>query len=125
MKFSNKMRLLSIVFLAGALFNLGVNLWLVPVYGYQWAAISTLITYFLIVLFLAFYDTKLIGSALSSNRKLGVLLGALALQTLVLLVVDNFDLSSSVRIALGLIFVLSYAWLVKRTGILQPLTESK
>ena len=58
-------------------------------------------------------------------RKLGVLLGALALQSLLLLVVDNFGLSSSVRIALGLIFVLSFAWLIKRTGILQPLTESK
>ena len=90
MKFSNKMRLLSIIFLVGALFNLGVNLWLVPVYGYQWAAISTLITYFLIVLFLGLYDKALFNSALSSNRKLGLLLGALALQTLLFLLAFLF-----------------------------------
>lgn len=118
MKFSNRMRFLSISFLVGALFNLIVNLWLVPLYGYQWAAISTLITYILLVFFLCIQDGLLIRTLYGLRQKLGVPMAVLALQLLIFAVVDNFDPSMTVRIGIGLIFVLSYGWVVKSSSIL-------
>ena len=118
MKFSNRMRILSTAFLAGALFNLLVNLWLVPLYGYQWAAISTLITYILLVCFLCVQDRVLIGAFYGLRKKLGIPMAILTLQLLIFALVDNFDPSLTVRIGIGLIFVLSYGWAVKSSSIL-------
>lgn len=118
MKFSNRMRLLSMTFLAGALFNLLMNVWLVPLYGYHWAAISTLITYILLVSFLCIHDGVLIKAVYGLRQTLKVPMLVLALQLLFFLVVENFDPSMSVRIFIGLIFVLSYGWFVKSTHIL-------
>lgn len=118
MKFSNRMRLLSSAFLIGALFNLVVNLWLVPRYGFQWAAISTLLTYALLVLFLSVYDRVLIRSLSGFKDKLGLLLGVLALQIMLFYVVDKFDPSMPGRIGVGLIFVFFYGWILKRSRIL-------
>ena len=118
MKFSNRMRLLSLVFLAGALFNLLLNLWLVPLYGFEWAAISTLVTYMLLVLFLCIRDRTLFKAFSENAKKLGILMLVLALQILVFAILDKFDQSMHVRIAIGLIFVVSYGWFVKRSNIL-------
>lgn len=118
MKFSNRMRILSMIFLAGALFNLLVNLWLIPLYGYQWAAISTLITYILLVFFLCIYDRVLIRALYGVRRKLGIPMAIVFGQLLIFALVDIFDPSMTVRIGIGLIFVLSYGWVVKSSRIL-------
>ena len=118
MKFSDRMRLLSLVFLAGALINLFLNLWLVPLYGYQWAAISTLITYMLLVSFLCICDRHLIRTFYGHVHKLRNPLLVLVLQVIIFTLVDNFEPSIPVRIAIGLIFVLSYGWIVKNSSIL-------
>ena len=118
MKFSNRMRVLSLVFLLGALFNLILNLWLVPVYGYQWAVISTLITYVLLVSFLCIRDRDLIRALYGLRQNLRIPMAVLALQLLIFAVVDNFVPPMSVRVVLGVIFVLSYGWFVKDMSIL-------
>ncbi len=118
MKFSDRMRLLSMVFLSGAVFNRLLNLWLVPLYGYEWAAISTLITYILLVLFLSIREGALLHSLSDPAKKMRIPMFVLALQVLVFAIVDNFELSMPVRIAIGLIFVTSYGWLLKRSSIL-------
>jgi len=118
MKFSDRMRLLSQVFLAGALINLFLNLWLVPIYGYQWAAISTLITYMLLVFFLFIQERHLIRAFYGHVHKLRNPLLVLVLQVIIFAFVDNFEPSMPVRIAIGLIFVLSYGWIVKNSSIL-------
>ena len=112
------MRLLSQVFLAGALINLFLNLWLVPLYGYRWAAISTLITYMLLVSFLCIRDRHLIRAFYGHVHKLRNPLLVLVLQVIIFILVDNFEPSMPVRIAIGLIFVLSYGWIVKNSSIL-------
>jgi len=125
MKFSNRMRLLSLVFLVGALFNLLLNLGLVPLYGYHWAAISTLITYMLLVSFLCVRDRDLIRAFYGYVHKLRNPLLVLVLQVMIFTFVDNFELSTPVRIAIGLIFVLSYGWIVKNSSILWKNNEAK
>lgn len=117
MKFSGRMRQLSVAYLVGALFNLGVNLWLVPLYGYHWAAISTLSTYLLLLLFLSTYDRALIAALFRQLRKLRLPLAALALQLLLFLFVEKIDAGVSLRMLLGVIFVLSYGWILKISGI--------
>ena len=117
MKFSKRMRLLSSTFLFGAVFNLFVNLWFVPRYGFQWAAISTLLTYVLLVLFLSVYDRMLLRSLSGFKDKLGLLLGILALQVILFVLVDKFDPSMPGRIGVGLIFVFFYIWILKRSRI--------
>ncbi len=118
MKFSNRMRTLSTAFLVGALFNLLLNLWLVPLYGYQWAAISTLITYVLLVSFLCIWDRDLIRALYGLRHNLRIPMVVLALQLLIFEVVDNFIPSMSVRVVIGVIFVLSYGWFVKDMSVL-------
>lgn len=118
MKFSNRMRLLSMSFLAGALFNLLVNLWLVPLYGYAWAAISTLFTYVLLVSFLCIQDRVLLRALFEVREKLRIPMAVLVIQLLTFLLVDNFASSMSVRIIMGVIFVLSYGWCIKSSSIL-------
>jgi O-antigen/teichoic acid export membrane protein len=118
MKFSNRIRLLSLVFVVGALLNLLANLWLVPLYGYEWAAISTLITFILLVLFLCMKDRVLFRTAYEQGHRLRVPMVVLVLQILIFAFVDNFDPSMPVRVMMGLIFVLSYGWIVKSSSIL-------
>ncbi len=118
MKFSNQLRRLGLVFLAAAVLNLVLNLLFVPVYGYYWAAVSTLLTVLLVIIYLAMADRALLSSLRPHAREFAGFAGLLALQALVFIAVDNFDPSLSVVIAMGLIFVLSYAGLLSRSGLL-------
>jgi O-antigen/teichoic acid export membrane protein len=119
MKFSDRMRVLSTIFLTGALFNLLLNLWLVPLHGYEWAAISTLITFVLLVTVLCILDRDLIRALYGLRQSLRIPMVVLALQLLIFTVVDNFVRSMSVRVVIGVIFVLSYGWFVKDMSILR------
>ena len=112
------------VFLIAALFNLGLNLLLVPKYGYFWAATSTALTYLLVILYFAYRDPSLLSTIRAYRSqfvKFSVLLG---LQVLLFLLVEKYDPSMPAMIGMGLIFVLSYGWLLKSQGFLQSKLES-
>ncbi len=119
MKFSDQLRKLGLVFLAAAVLNLVLNLLFVPVYGYYWAAVSTLLTVLLVILYLARSDRAFLGYLRPHSREFAQFASLLALQALVFIVVDNFEPSVPVVIAMGLIFVLSYAGLLSRSRLLK------
>jgi O-antigen/teichoic acid export membrane protein len=123
MKFSDQLRRLGLVFLVAALFNLVLNLLLVPGHGYYWAAVSTFLTFLGVVLYFAWTDRHLLSSLKMHDGKFPGLAGLLLLQALVFIVVDNFDPSVPVVFAMGLIFVILYAGLLYRSGALKELTE--
>lgn len=125
MKFSNRMRLLSLIFLGGAVFNLLLNLWGVPLYGFEWAALSTLITYVLLLIFLGLKDSNLIRTLYGLRQHIMSPMVVLILQLLIFAIVDKFDTSMPVRIGIGVIFVLSYGWVLKRSSISRIIHEIK
>jgi O-antigen/teichoic acid export membrane protein len=113
LKFSSRMRLLTLVFALAAGFNLLCNLLLVPGYGYLWAAVSTTLAYLLTVLYFAYRDPSLLRSVArykSDFAKVGVLL---AVQVGIFFLVENYDPPIMIMIGMGLIFVLSCGLLLR------------
>ena len=113
LKFSSQMRTLTLVFLFAALFNLLFNLLVVPAYGYYWAAFSTALAYVLMILYFAYNDRSLLSSIRFRKSELVPILGLLSLQVVIFFLVEKYDPPLWIMIALGLIFVLSYGWLVR------------
>lgn len=64
LKFSDKLKSLSLSIIFTMLLNLALNIIMIRAYGYQWAAISTLISYFILFLFYYLSDS----SAYFKNR---------------------------------------------------------
>lgn len=56
-KFADKLRNIAIGVILASVLNILLNFTLIPLYGYQWAAISTLIAYVVIILFFFGQDT--------------------------------------------------------------------
>jgi O-antigen/teichoic acid export membrane protein len=117
MKFSAKMRLLGIVFVIVAVFNLLFNLLVVPEFGYFWAAFSTALSFVLMLMYFSYRDPVLLSSLRRHKPEFLKLTGLLGAQTALFLVVENFDRSMPIMIGLGLIFVFSYGWVLKSLGV--------
>ena len=117
MKFSAKMRLLGIVFVIVAVFNLLFNLLVVPEFGYFWAAFSTALSFVLMLMYFGYRDPVLLSSLRRHKPEFLKLTGLLGAQVALFLVVENFDRSMPIMIGLGLIFVFSYGWVLKSLGV--------
>lgn len=72
MKFSGRIRQLAWLALIAALLNLILNLWLVPSFGYTYAAIGTFLSFFMMSLYFFWQDADLsraLGDQLFGNNK--------------------------------------------------------
>ena len=116
LKFSNRMKLLTLIFLIGAGLNLLLNIILVPRFGYFWAAYTTLISYSIMMLLFHWYDKALFTSLKIYRKNILRFIGILALQSIVFALFKKFEPGSMYMIILGLIFVLSYGWMLKKSG---------
>jgi O-antigen/teichoic acid export membrane protein len=58
-KFADKLRNIAIGVIIASVLNIGLNFILIPLYGYKWAAITTLVAYLFLVLY--FYSKDSLG----------------------------------------------------------------
>lgn len=110
------MKRLTLIFLVGAGLNLLLNIILVPKFGYFWAAYTTLISYLMMLLLFHWYDKALFASLKIYRKNILRFIGILALQCIVFALFNKFEPGSMYMIILGLIFVLFYVWMLKKSG---------
>ena len=117
LKFSNKLKRLSLVAICTALLNIILNFVFVPLYGYAWAAHTTLISYAFMISMFYFWDPDVLKGLLNRRKELFSVLGLLTIQyVLYVFIVDKFGIQSEIRMGIGLIFVLIF-YLVFRKAI--------
>ena len=110
------MKLLTLIFLVGAALNLLLNVILIPNFGYFWAAYTTLFSYSIMILLFHWYDKALFASLKIYRKNILRFMGILGLQSIVFALFKKFEPGSVYMIILGLIFVLSYGWMLKKSG---------
>ncbi len=118
LKFSNRMRKLGLIAVLTAILNILLNLILVKRFGYEWAAHTTLISY-IFMLFLLFLNDKALLIHLKLKRlEFYKITAVLSSQYLIyILILDQIKLLLEFRLSLGLVFLLSY-FLIFRKSIL-------
>jgi len=98
-----------------AALNILLNLVFIPVYGYKWAAYTTVISYVFMIGILYYWDREVINGMSNRFRDLTKVLLMFAFQYAVYLVLENtFDLIITSRIAIGIIFVVVFFLLVRK-----------
>lgn len=116
LKFSNQLKWLGGIAVITALLNILLNFVFVARFGYQWAAYTTLISYFLMVLLFYYRDKEVLKLASGKGSILLKMFLLLTFQYLIFTIfVDKMDLQKELRIAIGLIFALSYFLYFKKS----------
>lgn len=116
LKFSNKIRRLGLIALSTAVFNILLNIILVSLFGYQWAAYSTLISYFLMFIILFYKDQKVLRILFDKRAIMSRVIIFLAVQYVLYEVfVDKFSWQFESRIVLGIIFAISFVLVFRKT----------
>jgi len=116
MKFSNKMKRLGLIAIATAILNVILNLIFVGLYGYQWAAYTTVISYALMLFLFYMNDPQVLNGLSKQKKELYSILGLLTIQyVLYQFIVDKFLIQLEIRIVIGLIFVLTFFLIFRKT----------
>lgn len=115
LKFSNKLKRLSMIVIAVAFINVLLNYILVQFYGYKWAAITTMISYILLILFFHYYDNKVL-SVLNKNSSILYKICFVLIVQIILYysIQDIFDPNIFVNIGLVFIYLIVYVSIFKR-----------
>ncbi len=118
LKFSNRLKRLGSIALLTAGLNIALNLLLVPNYGYEWAARSTLISYVFMLIFLMRSDNYIYRLPRKWKGESIKILGVLVFQWLVYQTIDSLvDLELLLRITMGIIFLSMY-FIIFRNSII-------
>ena len=116
LKFSNRMLKLGVVAISTALINIVLNLIFVKSFGYQWAAYTTLISYLIMLSILCMGDPAVLQTVWQRRSLLVKIVLLLTIQYIgYQFFVDKKQLQLAGRIALGLIFVLTYFILFRKS----------
>jgi O-antigen/teichoic acid export membrane protein len=115
LKFSNKLKRLSIIVISAAVLNIILNYIFIGLYGYKWAAVTTMITYSLLILTFHFIDAKVFKFNRSDYNSIFQVILFLVLQIVIYFILDKvFELNIIVKLTIGLLFVLSYILIFKK-----------
>jgi len=115
LKFSNKLKRLGIIALGVAVLNVILNIIFVGLYGYKWAAYTTLITYLILVVILHVMDREIIILTKSNSILLSKIIILLALQGLIFVLMNRyFEINIFIKLAIGLLYTLMYFILFKK-----------
>ncbi len=115
LKFSNQLKRLSIIVIGAAVLNIILNYIFIGLYGYKWAAITTAVTYVLLILTFHIFDKKVFKFDRSDyNSKYQIIL-LLALQIIIYLFLNEmFTLSIIIKLTIVLLFILSYIFIFRK-----------
>ncbi|MCF6222530.1 MAG: oligosaccharide flippase family protein [Flavobacteriaceae bacterium] len=115
LKFSNKLKKLGLIALSIALLNIVLNLFFIGWYGYKWAAYTTLISYFILVVALHFMDREIIKFSKKNITFVLRIIFILALQGVFYSLINTrFELNLILNFCLGILFLSIYILLLKK-----------
>jgi len=115
LKFSNQLKKLGLIVISAALLNIILNYIFVGLYGYKWAAVTTAVTYLLLILVFHHFDKKMQSIINDSMDFLFRVLLVLSFQILIFFVVNRmFELNVVLKISMGILFIVSYYILLKK-----------
>jgi len=118
LKFSDQLKKLGLFAVLTALLNITLNMVLVGRFGYQWAAYTTLISYLFMLTLLFTSDRSLWRVQKKKKIEFYKIIALLSTQYLIyLLISSQVKLQMGLRLSLGLVFLLSY-FLIFRKSIL-------
>ena len=125
LKFSDQLKKLGLIAVLTALLNITLNFVLVKRFGYQWAAYTTLISYlFMLILFYA-YDKALMTIPKKQGLEILKMVAFLSCQYLIyIFILSQTKLQLAVRLSLGLVFLLSYFLIFRKSIINIKLPEN-
>ncbi len=115
LKFSNQLKKLSTIIISAAILNIILNYIFISLYGYKWAAVTTAITYILLVLTFHFFDKKVFKFSRSDYYSGYQIILFLVLQVVIYFIIDKvFELIVVVKLTIGILYVLSYIVIFKK-----------
>jgi O-antigen/teichoic acid export membrane protein len=108
-KFADKLKNIAIGVIIASILNIGLNFVFIPIYGYQWAAITTLVAYLFLLLYFYFQD----DAGFFRNREYMTSIGLLVLLMIMQIAVDRlvnrfYELTLMQTIFEGLLFIAIY-----------------
>jgi len=116
LKFSNKLKKLGTIALGVTVLNIILTAAFVSLYGYQWAAYTTLITYLLLVFILHSMDREIIIFSKKNSMLLIKIIIVLVLQGVFFMIINTqFNMHILGRLTIGLLFVIMYIVLFKKS----------
>ncbi len=116
MKFANKMKRLGLIAISTAFLNIILNLVFVGLFGYQWAAYTTMVSYALMLFIFYMSDPQVLNGLSKQKKEIYGILGLLTIQyVLYQFIVDKFRIELGIRIVIGLIFVLTFFLIFRKT----------
>lgn len=116
LKFSHKLKKLGIIALGVAVLNIILTITFVSLYGYQWAAYTTLITYLILVIILHFMDREIIILSKKNKILLIKIIIVLVLQGLFFIMVNTqFNMNIFSKLTIGFLYALMYIVLFKKS----------
>ncbi len=116
LKFSHRLKRLGLIAVSTALFNIVMNLIFVGLFGYQWAAYTTLLSYSLMILIFYYWDREVLKGLGHHQKEFLKMGGLLTMQYIMYKVfVDKFGNQPVLSVGLGLIFVLMFIFTFRKT----------
>ncbi len=115
LKFKENYRIIIIGFLACSALNIVLNFLLIPKFGYSWAAITTLISYFFLMILFYWYDIKNNSFFISGIKELLPAIIILSVQAISFYLVRkyfNIELTLKASIVTGILFAFTYTAVV-------------
>ena len=115
LKFSNKYKKLSLIAISAAVVNVILTIIFVWLYGYEWAAVTTLFSYVLLILMLHYFDKEVLSVITESKKMYYKIIIVLALQLAIYSLVNNvFNLHFVIKLVISILFIISYYFLFKK-----------
>lgn len=115
LKFSNKLKRLSLIVASVALLNIVLNYIFVGLYGYKWAAFTTALTYCILIITFHSFDKEVFSFRMGRNGYIFKSLLILGIQALIFVVTNKmYDLNILIKLSIGAIFIISYVLILKK-----------
>jgi len=115
MKFSNKLKRLTLIILFAAIMNMILNYIFVGNFGYKWAAVTTTFTYCVIIILFHYFDKQVLLASTKMRKGFFKILIVLVVQMAIYFIINGiFELNILLKISLGLLFIISYAHIIKK-----------
>ena len=115
LKFSNKFRRLSIIAIAAAVLNILLTFIFVGLYGYKWAAITTVISYLVLIVLLHYFDNEILKFTRKNRKVYYKIIVVLTLQIAIYILLDYmWEINLLEKLMMITFFVLTYYLLLKK-----------
>ncbi len=114
LKFTNKLKKISLIMIAATFLNVLLTILFVWLYGYKWAAITTVITYIIVLMTFHYFDDELVQFSKKKIKFTFKFLIVLSFELVIFIFINKyFNLSLLYKLLLSLICVIIYIIIFK------------